>query len=151
MSIEIQEEICKIEAENKNKEILLNVIDKVVRRIIKDENKANYLIQRLVTAFLEITEGNNKEEKLSVEKERRRLKVRTLAIREKKHNKYVQEKLDFRKAMEIENKRNKKIALETLERLKEGKEKKEKKVETFDELMERLLRTRMEAEEAGIG
>jgi len=147
----VQEEIYRTEAENKNRGILLNVIDKVVRNVIKDEKKANYLIRKLITAFLEITEGDKEEENLSGEEKMERSRAIASAYRERKHRKYLKDRIAFRISMDQEAKFTKNLALGTLGAKEEITGVKEKKKETFDELVNRLIKTRIgSVEGAGI-
>ncbi len=145
---EVQEEICRMEKEEKEDEIFekfLNSTDYIVRGTLGNNEKADDLIQELTITYLEIHNGIHKEKELSPEDQRRRSKVRESAIREKKHRDYLKDGVEQRLKREADNEFSRKKALGHFDDNKDGDEeesKKELKKETAEEITKRLLRTR---------
>ena len=122
-----------IDIENGNEEFFKNFLDS-----IGNDEEVDELNEKLIISFLEISEGNRKEEKLSIVEEQRRLKIRESARREKSRRDYIEEKNKWNEARKIEIERNRKIGLGIL-----GKEERKRKKETLDEMIERLMASRM--------
>ncbi len=137
MNIEIENEIdridIRIEAQKVFKE-LLNSIDGIVREEINDEEKADELIKEIIISFLEISEGNYKEKKVSREESLKRSRVKESAHREKRMRDYIKQKRDWKATINAKSELNKKI------RLLDEKEKKYN--ETPKEIIDRLMVTR---------
>ncbi len=122
-----------IDIENGNEEFFKNFLDS-----ISNDEEMDELNEKLIISFLEISEGNRKEEKLSIVEEQRRLKIRESARREKSRRDYIEEKNKWNEARKIEIERYRKIGLGIL-----GKEERKRKKETLDEMIERLMTSRM--------
>lgn len=148
---EIQEEICRLDEEEKENEIFekfLSAIDNVVRSALGNNEKTDDLVQELIITYLEIHNGIYEEKNLTIDEQERRSKVKLMAIDEKRRRDYGKKKVAYeiaRKA-EIEDNRRKGLKLfpyNENEGDKEERKKIDKTVETHEERMKRLLRTRM--------
>ena len=142
MEINIENEIennidridVRLEAQIIFKE-LLNEIDRIVRGvIINDEEKANEIIKEIIISFLEISEGNYKEEKLSYVEKFERSRIQAAANREKGMRDYIKNKRQWKADI---NKR-----IEFNKRLLDINKKEKKSNETLKETIDRLQVTK---------
>ncbi len=138
MEMNIKEEIdqidVRLEAQIIFKE-LLNEIDRIVRGvIINDEEKANEIIKEIIISFLEISEGNYKEEKLSYVEKFERSRIQAAANREKSMRDYIKNKRQWKADI---NKR-----IEFNKRLLDINKKERKRNETLKETIDRLQVTK---------
>ncbi len=148
---EIQEEICRLDEEEKENEIFekfLSAIDNVVRSALGNNEKTEDLIQELTITFLEIRNGIHKEKELSPEDQRHRSRVRGLAIDELKRRDYGKDReaYEIARKKEVDDNRKKGLKLFPYNEREGAGEVKKAEKETHEQRVERLLRSRKETE-----